>query len=157
MSIEHERMSAKFRPVFREMKSLERKIYKKDGWIFVEHKYTIEELLDSEHHHKIYSYTDKIGDDIQKWFDEGKLSDIEEESYYLKRSEVEDELENINAQIEEREPTWWEEVKNVMEEYIVVIMDNMPEELRRTLLSNFKGAMKMLGNLFSSQAKLPKP
>ena len=157
MSLEEERMGAKFRPVFRELKSLERKIYKKEGWIFVEHVYTIEKLLDSKHHHKINSYTEKIGDDIQRWFDEGKLGEAEEEYYYLKRNEVEDELEDINGQIEDREPLWWEKVKGVMLKYVVVIMDNMPEELRRELLSSFKGAMKMLGNLFSSQARLPKP
>lgn len=157
MSLEEERMRAKFRPVFRELKSLERKIYKKEGLIFVEHKYTIDELLDSEHHHRIYSYTDKIGDDIQNWFDEGKLGEVEEEHYYLKRAEVEDELEDINAQIEEREPTWWEDVKGTMRKFVVTVMDNMPEELKRTLLPNLKGTIKMLGNLFSSQKKLPKP
>lgn len=157
MSLEEERMRAKFRPVFRELKSLERKIYKKEGLIFVEHKYTIDELLDSEHHHRIYSYTDKIGDDIQNWFDEGKLGEVEEEHYYLKRAEVEDELEDINAQIEEREPTWWEDVKGTMRKFVVIVMDNMPEELKRTLLTNLKGTIKMLGNLFSSQQKLPKP
>ena len=156
MSIEEERMKTKFRPVFRELKSLERKIYKKEGWFFVEHKHTIEELLDSEHHHKINSYTEKIGDDIQRWFDEGKLGEVEEEMYYLKRTEVEDDLEDINLQIEEREPTWWEEVKGTMREFVVMVMDNMPEELKRTLLSNFKGAMKMLGKVFSSQPKLPR-
>lgn len=157
MSLEEERMRAKFRPVFRELKSLERKIYKKEGLIFLEHKYTIDELLDSEHHHRIYSYTDKIGDDIQNWFDEGKLGEAEEEHYYLKRAEVEDDLEDINAQIEEREPTWWEDVKGTMRKFVVIVMDNMPEELKRTLLTNLKGTIKMLGNLFSSQQKLPKP
>ncbi len=157
MNLEQERMSTKFRPVFRELKYIERKIYKKEGWIFIEHKYTIEELLNSEHHNKIDSYTEKIGDDITRWFDAGKLGEVEEEHYYLKRTEVEDKLEDINYQIEDREPTWWEEVKYAMKEYIVVVMDHMPEELRRTLLSNLKGAMKMLGRVFSSQPKLPKP
>ncbi len=156
MSLEEERMKAKFRPILREIKALERKIDKKEGLIFVNHKYTVEELLDSEHHRKIHSYADKIGDDITRWFNEGKLSDTEEEMYHLKRSEVEDELEDINDQIENREPTWWEEIKDIMVEYVVIIMDKMPDELKRTLLSNLKGAIKMLGNIFSPQAKLPK-
>ncbi len=154
MSLEEERIKSKFRPVFRELKALNKKIDKKDGWIFIEHKYTIEELLDSKHHAKIDSYTAKIGDDIQQWHDVGKLSNIEEELYYLKRNKVEDKLEYINKDIENREPTWWEEVKYTMKEYIVIIMDNMPDEFKRALLTSAKGAMKILGKTFSSGNKL---
>ena len=157
MSLEAERIAAKFRPVFRELKSLERKIDKKDGWFFIEHKYTIDELLESEHHQKINSYTDKIGDDIEKWFNQGRLNEIEEEMYYLKRSEVEDELEDINSRIEEREPTLWEEVKGTMKSYVVIIMDNMPDELKKALLITLADSMKNLRNIFSSQKHLPKP
>ncbi len=77
MGLEEERIKSKFRPVFRELKALNKKIDKKDGWIFIEHKYTIEELLDSKHHAKIDSYTAKIGDDILQWYNAGKLSNIE--------------------------------------------------------------------------------
>ncbi len=77
--------------------------------------------------------------------------------YHLKRSEVEAELEEINDQIENREPIWWEEIKDVMVGYVVITMNKMSDELKRTLLSNLKGAMKMLGNIFSPQAKLPRP
>lgn len=161
MSLEEERMGAKFRPVFRELKSIERKIYKKEGWFFVEHVYTIEELLDSKHHHKINSYTEKIGDDIQIWFDEGKLGEVEEEYYYLKRNEVEDDLEDINAQIEERERTWWEEVKDVMRDYVRVIMDNMPDEFKRKLIESLRNK-NLLGKVLEwfgsgeTQKQLPK-
>jgi len=157
MSVEIERIKLKFRPVFREIQSLDRKIYKKKGWIFRRHVHTVEELLNSEHHRKIDSYTNKIGDDIQHWFDAGKLSDVEYEIYLLKREEVEDELDHIHTKIEEREPTWWEEVKDVMQTFVIKVMYNMPEKFRRTLLSYFNNKVnKLIKHIFSSPKKLPK-
>ncbi len=94
--LEQERINAKFRPVFREMKSLRRKIHQKEGIIFVKHVYSIDELLKSSHHQKIDSITKKIGDDMENWYRENKLTNTEEELYYLKRTEIEDELEDIN-------------------------------------------------------------
>jgi len=154
MSLEIMRMDAKFRPVFREIKALERKIYKKEGLIFTRHIYSVDELLNSEHHRRIYSYTEKIGDDIQHWYDQGKLSEDEEEYYYLKRNEVEDELEDINTQIEEREPTWWENLQGVIIEFVTVIMNNMPESLKRTLLGGVKEIIKLLRGGISGPKKL---
>jgi len=67
----------RFKRVFREIEFLERKINKKEGWIFTNHLHSKEELLNSEHHKMIYSITEKIGDDAENWYGRGKLLSLE--------------------------------------------------------------------------------
>ena len=154
MNLEESRMESKFRPVYRELKALDRKIFKQKGFFFVTHSYSISELLNSEHHHKIHSYTEKIGDDINQWYKQGKLSELEERIYLLKRQMVEDELEELNIKIETREPTFWENVQGAMEEFVDVIMTNMPKVLRRMMLPSFQGMINLLGNFLNPKTKL---
>ena len=133
------RIESKFRKVYIELESLERKIYRKSGFLFFKsHVYTIEELLDSPHHHKIFSITEKIGDDMESWFNAGKLTSEEEEIYYFERDKIDDELHRINMIIEDREPTWWEEVKGPFIEFGIMILNNLPEEFKRNMISSFK-------------------
>lgn len=134
MSIEELRMDNRFRPVKREIRAIKRKIDMKEGWIFKKHVYTKEELLNSEHFSKIYSITQKIGDDIQNWYNAGRLSEMEEEIYYLKRNEIEEDLEDLKDEIEYRESTWWENFNTAISDFIVVVMFNLPKQLRRKLL-----------------------
>ena len=133
------RIESKFRKVYIEMESLERKIYRKDGFfIFKSHTFSIEELLDSPHHHKIFSITEKIGDDMENWFNAGKLTTEEEEIYYFERDKTDDELHRINMAIEDREPTWWEEIKGPFGEFVIIILNNLPEEFKRHIISSLK-------------------
>ncbi len=145
MSLEEKRIKAKFRPVDRELNSIKKKTHKTEGWLFVTHVYTIDELLNSEHHEKINSYTDKIGDDITRWYDQGKLSREEEGIYYSERDKVEIDLEDINDKIKSREPLWWEKVKGAMQGYIIIIMDNMPDEFKRRVIESLMESFSKLG------------
>jgi len=134
MELTVEMIRAKFKPVFREISFLEWKIDKKEGFIFTKHTYTQAELLESEHFDKIDSFTEKIGDDIRNWYNSGKLSENEQNIYYLQRAEVDDALERLRFKIETREPTWWEKVGGVVKQTFKTIMDNMPEKLKREYL-----------------------
>ena len=145
MNIEEEKMNLKFRPIFRELKSLRRKINKKEGIIFTSHIYSIDELLNSTHHQKIDSFSQKIGDDVKNWYNKNKLTKMEEEVYYFKRKEIEQELDEINEEIEEREPTWWEKIKEPSIAFVKRIMNNLPEELRTKILPYLSNIFKDLG------------
>jgi hypothetical protein len=124
----------RFKRVFNEIEYIRVKINKKEGWLFTNHIYTQEELFDSPHHKKIYSVTEKIGDDAENWYKHGKFSDEGKALYYDYRDEVDDELHEINLEIENREPTWWESFKGIAEGFIFSVMDNMPM-LKRFLLT----------------------
>jgi hypothetical protein len=124
-----------------EIEALEDKIYQKTGFLFFKsHKYSIEDLLNSVHHQRINSITSKIGDDIKNWYNSGKLTPDEEEVYFNERDNVDLKLHEINLEIENREPTWWEKVKEPCERFIRIIMSNLPAELRMSLLS-FMGSL----------------
>jgi hypothetical protein len=132
-------MKSKFIKVYGEIDIIEIKTAKKTGFLFFKsHVYTINDLLNSEHHQKINSITEKIGDDIQGWFNLGKLDKEEEESYYTERINVDEALRKINKNIAMREPTWWEEVREPFHQFVEKISDNMPDELKRTLLGFIK-------------------
>jgi|APSaa5957512622_1039677.scaffolds.fasta_scaffold184732_1 hypothetical protein len=134
----------RFKRVFREIEFLERKINKKEGWIFTNHLHSKEELLNSEHHKMIYSITEKIGDDAENWYGRGKLPESGKELYYEYREETDDKLHEVNLSIEDREPTWWESAKGSLEEFVEWVMENMPD-LKRLLLTAGETLAKLPG------------
>jgi len=140
----------KFRRVYKEIDTLKRKVGQKSGFLFFRsHVYTITELLSSPHHQKIFSITEKIGDDAQNWYRAGRLSKQEEKQYYQERDNVDQRLRNINISIQKRQPTWWEVVKEPFSQFVEVILHNLPEEFHRGVIDNIK-------NLFVPLFKMPK-
>jgi len=124
-------MSLKFKKVYRELDSLKSKIYKKDGWfIFKTHKYSIEELLESPNHQRILSITKKIGDDIKNWKKNKNLSLDDEKAYFYNRDNIDDKLHETNILIEDRNPTFWENMKTPLIKFRNFVMENLPENLK---------------------------
>lgn len=123
-----ERFRRKFKTVHHEIDYLKTKVNQKSGfWIFTSHIYTIDELLKSEHHSKIFAITEKIGDDANNWYKAGELSEEGKEAYYSERETVEDRLHQVNLEIETRQPTWWEETKDMLTQFVRKVMKNMPD------------------------------
>ena len=122
----NESFHRKFKKVHYELELLELKIDQTEGWIFKNHVYDQNELLNSEHHRRIDSITGKIGDDVTNWVARGKLSEKGKGIYYNHRDKVEDELHNINMEITLRQPTWWESAKGACTEFATKIMNNLP-------------------------------
>lgn len=123
-----ERFSRKFKKVHDEIDYLEAKIHKKKGVLFFKsHVYSVEELLKSEHHAKIYSITGKIGDDVTNWYKAGNMSSEEVKAYRDERDDVDERLHEVNLEIQNREPTWWEEIKEPFTEFYYVVMRNLPD------------------------------
>jgi len=135
-------IQTKFKIAYRECDYLEDKIFKKDGVVFKTHRYTTSELMNSPHHDKINAVTKKIGSDISYWEMSGKLSHSEKEVYHAERDRIDDTLHQLNRNIQNREPTLWEKISRVAEEFITKIMDNLP--MLRELLT-YTG--KMLGKI----------
>lgn len=129
-------LKRRFKKVYYEINCIKIKIHKQEGfWIFKSHIYTIEELLNSEHHRKIYALTEKIGDDANNWYKVGKLSEEGRNTYDQQRDDVHEKLDDVNLEIQNRQPTWWEEVKGTLIKFIKIVIDNMPE-LKRNFLEN---------------------
>ena len=133
----------KFRKVHYEIDYLKGKIYRKSGFLFFQsHIYSIDALLQSEHHAKIYAITEKIGDDAENWYRSGELSETGREAYYRERGEVDDKLHQVNLEIQNREPTWWESVREPFTKFIRIVMNNMPD-LVRTMLDRVANSLKL--------------
>lgn len=152
-----EKFKNKFRKVYNEIESIKSKVNRKEGIFLKNHIYSKEELLNSEHHKKIYSITGKIGDDIKNWHMMGKLSEEGRISYDEERNKTEDMLHKLSLEIESREPTWWESIKGSVSSYILLIMDNIPK-LNGWLLTATTGVIKILpkpaGNIVGKLAAM---
>lgn len=131
-------LKRRFKRVFQEIDLFREKIYKKDGLIFITHKHTQEELLESDQYAKIFSITEKIGDDAKNWYDNGNLSEKNKDLYHLYRNEVDDDIHQVHKEIANREPTWWEKVKNEAEKVAKYIMKNLPILMRIPLPAPIK-------------------
>lgn len=137
------KFKSKFKKVYREIDMIESKIHRKEGFFFTNHIYNQDELLNSAHHNRINSITGKIGDDVKNWHMTGKLSEEERFAYYEERDNTDDMLHRLHLEIENREPTWWENIKGVANSFIILIMDNLPA-LSGWLLENTAKVMLVL-------------
>ena len=127
---------SKFQPVLRELNLLQRKINQQEGWfIFKTHAWTKEELLESEHISKIYSITEKIGDDVKNWETNKQLSFIEKGIYKQNKEMVYDELHATQCKIIDRKKTFWEELAHSFGNLIPLIMDNLPDIISGNITS----------------------
>lgn len=149
-----DRFERNFKKVFNEIDLLRNKIYKKDAilWIIPYHVYKKEELLNSEHQRRIYSITEKIGDDVKNWDNQGKLKFGEKTVYNQYRNKVETELLDINYEIENREPTWWEAFQEKFRIFITKIMNNLPTISK--FLEGIKTILKLAKKLHKFLPKL---
>ncbi len=126
-------MQRKFKPAFNELEKLENKIMKTRGFIITWHVHSIEDLLQSVHHQKLYAITAVVGTDVANWDDAGNLSNEERETYLNERDALEERLSALNQAIELREPTWWESMKYVFLDFNFMLISNLPKiRLRKT-------------------------
>ncbi|MDM3855476.1 MAG: hypothetical protein PT120_11410 [Aphanizomenon gracile PMC649.10] len=130
----NQRFKRFFRPAVREIELLRIKVSQKDGLLFFKwHKYTIQELTNSEHHSKIDAVTRKIGDDVSNLYKRGQIPDGYKETYEDHKTEVEDKLHEVNILIQGREPTWLESAWHILTEFAEKVQQNMPPLVRNLI------------------------
>lgn len=127
----------KFKKIYKEITSLSEKIDEKKGYLFFKsHVYSQDELLNSKHHDKIESISEKIGDDANNWAKNGELDETDRINYSDNKVKTERKLEDVNDLIEERKPTWWDGVKTQFAEFIKTIINEKLRELAGWLLKS---------------------
>lgn len=150
-------LEKKFARVYKEINVISSKIGQKQGfWIFETHVHSQESLLNSEHHYKIDSITEKIGDDVVNWNNNNQLSKEGRKCYEKEKNLVIEKLENVNEIIANREPTWWEQVMHIFTDFIVLIEQNMPDVALRLfggLLPQLPGIAKRVLALLPGSTK----
>lgn len=119
-------------------------LYKKDEmkgwWIFKAHKYTQQELFDSNEYKTIHSLVLKIEDDIGHW---GNSLSIKDRAIYnANRDLLEERLDYARNQIQNREPTTWEKVKGFFVKFVKFIIEHLPQ-----IWNGLKIAAKTIGQI----------
>lgn len=120
---------SKFKPVERELTRLREKVgvTRRKLGLFKVHKFTREEL--DQHLSKIESFVEKIGDDVSQWETSEQLTFFEKSLYMKYRNDIQSRLQDIEAMIEDRNPTFWEDVFSLFTNYTSRIMEYLPEFL----------------------------
>ncbi len=142
MSSEH---ATYFKSAFEKINSkIDTLLYKKDEmkgwWIFKAHKYSQQELFESNEYKTIHSLVLKIEDDIGHWGN--SLSIKDRVIYNTNRDLLEERLEYARNQIENREPTTWEKVKGFFIKFVEFIIEHLP-----TIWNGLRIAAKTIGKL----------
>ncbi len=134
-----------FKSAFEKINSkIDTLLYKKDKmkgwWIFKAHKYSQQELFESNEYKTIHSLVLKIEDDIGHWGN--SLSIKDRVIYNTNRDLLEERLEYARCQIENREPTIWEKVKGFFIKFVKFIIKHLPK-----IWSGLKIAAETIGQL----------
>ena len=101
-----------FRKILSECDSIEDKIRLRTGLIFVKHQYSSDDLNYALS--KIESFVEKMRADLDEWDEAGKLTQQIKNSFNMKAREVYGRLETLQFEIERREPTFWEKVRDTV-------------------------------------------
>ncbi|MBQ4331784.1 MAG: hypothetical protein IJC31_08115 [Spirochaetaceae bacterium] len=144
MSKEH---ATYFKAAFEKINSkIDTLLYKKDElkgwWIFKAHKYSQQELFESNEYKTISALVLKIEDDISHW---GKSLSIKDRAIYnTNRDLLEERLNDVERQIRSRTPTNWEKLKNFFSKFIDFVLEHLPKiwnglRIAAKTLSNVKG------------------
>lgn len=104
------RFEAKFRIVYKEIRIMREKAGHIDGWIFTRHRYTDQQLVDSEHMAKLDSFFRKIDDDANNLFCSGNVPVIAKNIYYDLRKQVSNDIAELRNDLSTRPLTWWEQI-----------------------------------------------
>lgn len=97
-----------FSKINAECDSIEQRVRKCSGLIFIKHQYSNEYLLEAGS--RIESFVEKMKDDLEEWDSLGNLSQKASDLFTRKANEVYERLEAIHDSIAARRLTWWEKV-----------------------------------------------
>ena len=115
------------------------------SFLFVKwHKYSPEELYNSNEYQSIESAIGKIADDMNNWEQNKELDFGTRNTYNVNRDLLEDRLILLNRAIENREPTMWEKIGSFFRALVNFVVTKLPKlwnglMLAANSLKNVKG------------------
>jgi len=117
----------KFSRAEREIEQLRSKVGLKTGvWLFTRHLHSPHDLLESEHHNKVFSVCEKIGNDVIHWHQNNTLDDEDLDAYRRCRDRIGRKLRAVNKLIRERQPTTWEKFFMLFEGFVTIVLQVLP-------------------------------
>jgi len=141
-------IETKFKKVFLEIDSLEKKINKDEyRSFFKSNKYNIEGLMSNINYKNIYNFTRVIGDNVAILSSKGHLSMEDEKAYQKERNRVDYELHRVHLLMEE-DKRFWKNSSEIFDEFQDKIMNNLPFNPKRTKWTIIK---RFISKLFSKR------
>ena len=122
-----------FEKINGELADLERKVHLVIGLVFRRHKYTVDDLMDSDQMNRIQSFAGKIKDDVKRWEAAGKLPHRLKMLYNENAESVQERLRMINHAIQERKPAIWEKVGGFFRRLYRAIVELLPVICQRLI------------------------
>jgi len=117
-----------FNKIDMEIRRIRGMIHEQKGfWIFKRHVYSREKLRDDLRYSKIIKILDNVNHLAITWNNHGILTGDGREFLNLKGEEITRELENIQNEIERRDPTWWEEIYEIFRDFTDFVRDHIPQ------------------------------
>jgi hypothetical protein len=104
--------------------------------VFRRHKYSADDLLNSNHLEKIDSICGKIKDDLNQWNAAGHLPLRVQDVYNENAQEVRERVAAITAMVRERELTLWERVDGFFRRLYEAVTRCLPLFIREFLTFN---------------------
>ncbi|SHO80309.1 hypothetical protein MNB_SV-15-634 [hydrothermal vent metagenome] len=126
-------IESKFKKVFLEIESLEKKINNGEyRSFFKSKKYNINSLMSNRNYQNIYNFTRTIGDNITSLCSSEDITKEEIKIYRRERNRLDAELHRIHL-IMENDKRFWKNSREVFEEFQYKIMMNLPFELNQNI------------------------
>ena len=149
-------METKFKKVFLEIESLEKKIKNQDyRGFFKSNRYNIESLMSNINYKNIYNFTRVIGDNISTLSTQGNLTIEDEKAYRQERAKVDYELHRVHLIMEE-DKRFWKNTSEVFDEFQDKIMNNLPFNIKHTKWLKFKRFLSRFFNKKPAYVKVKK-
>jgi len=142
----------KFHHVAGEMDSLRQKAAEQQGVIFKSHRYNSDELLSSRQYQKIRAITEKVGDDVKHWHQNGRFSQEGIDVYQIKRQRIYQELRLLEDSLLKRPETWWEQSRPALSNGADKVIGCIPKPLRNLFPKH--SLQKLLINVRSTAKRL---
>ena len=111
-------------------KIIENKIVETKGfWIFKVHAYSKDELNNDPIISQIRKLCERNNDHFGKLKESGSLSNSDAIYYTRAQNAIDEIILRIYDSINERSPTWWEQVKDIAVAVFEFIVDNLPPRI----------------------------
>jgi len=101
-----------FSKIDNEFDAIERNMKMRTGFLFNKYQYTSDDLCCAIG--RIKTFAEKMGEDLEEWEAVNKLTEQVQSFFNKKVRELYQRLEYLQIEIIQREPTWWEKVKEII-------------------------------------------
>jgi hypothetical protein len=123
----HGYLSAAFKRLNKDIDQLFGKNEQLEGIIFMSHKYSIKDLMNSHEFDDIRSIAEKMASDIDNWKANKQISSATMRVYNVNRDLLENRLKRLEYAIKNREKTFWDYIEEFFNKLWFIVSKILPE------------------------------